>query len=185
MCGRFVLLSDKDNAEIERILHDIEDKYGDKAFDGSDITPSNKAPVYVAENAKATAYLYTWGYPKFDGDGLIYNARSETAAEKKLFAQSMQQHRCIVPASGFYEGRKKEGFFTLESNAVMYLAGLYQPGKERLVILTTAANTDVKPFHHRMPVILPKEWIPAWLTDAKAAAQLLQSPQPKLIANTA
>ena len=55
----------------------------------------------------------TWGFPGFDKKGVIFNARSETALEKKTFRDSVKERRCIIPATGFYEwSEKKDKYFS-------------------------------------------------------------------------
>ena len=44
-----------------------------------------------------------WGFPGYQGKGLIINAKSEGVLEKKMFRESMLHRRCAVPAKGFYE----------------------------------------------------------------------------------
>ena len=58
--------------------------------------------------------LMRWGLiPKWSkpgGKGVApINARAETLREKPLFRPLLKGHRCIVPASGFYEWRQEGG----------------------------------------------------------------------------
>ena len=48
------------------------------------------------------AFGMKWGYQLPDGK-LIFNARSETAAQKVMFADGMRQRRCLIPADSYYE----------------------------------------------------------------------------------
>jgi putative SOS response-associated peptidase YedK len=82
----------------------------------------------------------TWGV----NNGSLYNARSE-----KRETTWKKFNKCIVEVDAFYEGGKK---FT-SSSGKFYLAGLYN-AKEEVVLLTQPANDAVKPYHHRMPVII-------------------------------
>ncbi|MBC8571048.1 SOS response-associated peptidase family protein [Oscillospiraceae bacterium NSJ-54] len=38
-----------------------------------------------------------------------------------------------------------------------------------LILASTEANASVRDIHHRMPVVLPEEKIPAWIEDTGAA----------------
>lgn len=53
-------------------------------------------------------------------------------------------------------------------------------GEKRYVILTTAANESVQAIHHRMPVILRREEIHAWLTDPEQTLAFLLRVPPLL-----
>jgi len=68
-----------------------------------EISPGNVVPVLASNKAgKKIAFLMFWGMHAKDGK-LVINARSETAAEKQMFSESWAEHRCIIPASWYYE----------------------------------------------------------------------------------
>ena len=47
-------------------------------------------------------YWQSWGFHGFNGKQLIFNARSESALEKKMFKESVEHRRVVVPATWFY-----------------------------------------------------------------------------------
>ena len=149
-----------------------------------EILPGDSAPGIISRAGKIVPIPALFGFPGFRGSSLLINARSETAGEKKTFAESMRSRRIVLPASGFFEWdrEKTKYYFTLEPRPVIYLGGLYQmaEGACRFVILTRAANETMAPVHDRMPVILGAEDVRAFLTDEGAARQLIASAAPLL-----
>ena len=189
MCGRFQLLSDQELKEINWIIRHLEEGQLQKVATG-EIFPTNVVPVIMIRERKIRPWPMIWGFSHFSGSGVIINARSETAAEKRMFSRSVHQYRCVIPGTGFFEWKKSEGqkekyLFRLPEEPVLYMAGLYQPNaaENRFVILTTAANESMAEVHHRMPLILKKEEIRSWLGDEQAARHLLMSHQrrPELV----
>ena len=118
-----------------------------------------------------------WGFPRFDGKGLLINARAESATERKTFRDSVQHRRCIIPAKGFYECDKSKEKFSYEryDAPFLFMAGCYNKyqDQERFVILTTEANPSVAPVHNRMPLILELEELKDWVLDDRATEYLL------------
>jgi len=138
-------------------------------FRAGEIFPGSIAPI-IDKNNEARFML--WGFPSpIAGKPPLINARSETAAEKRTFRDSMESRRCLVPASGYYEwkaiGKKqKEKYeFTLPDGTSMYMAGIYTEDDE-FAILTRAASPSVIDVHDRMPVILPKSYGDIWLSES-------------------
>lgn len=125
-----------------------------------------------------------WGFPGYDKGKLLINARAESVKDRPTFADSYAQRRCVLPAAGFYEwDRKKEKvIFTLPEKPLLYLAGIFRPyGPEmRFVILTREANASMAPVHDRMPLILSKDEVEPWVSDAPAADRLLTKQLPAL-----
>ena len=66
-----------------------------------EIRPTDVVPV-IAPNRSGSRAVYPmkWGY---SGKTLLMNARAETAAEKPTFRDDWKRHRCIVPASWYFE----------------------------------------------------------------------------------
>ena len=126
--------------------------------------------------------LQTWGIPGWKG-GLMINARAETVCEKPMFRRSMAAQRCVIPATSFYEwdAARHKYQFALPGEP-LYLAGLYDnvDGANRFVILTTTPNASMHGIHDRMPLILRRDQIRPWLTDAESALHLLAAPPPLL-----
>ncbi|TYC52768.1 SOS response-associated peptidase [Rhodobacterales bacterium] len=121
---------------------------------------------------------------------LLINARAETADQKPSFRNAMRHHRCLIPASGFYEWRRTpEGSQPLwirpaEGN-IMAFAGLWDTwcdpdggDIDTGAILTIQSNRMMSRIHHRMPVILKPEAFDDWLdvanVDRRHAVKLLQ-----------
>jgi putative SOS response-associated peptidase YedK len=108
-----------------------------------------------------------------------FNARGETLAEKPMFREAFKQHRCLVPAAGFYEWREQDGhkypfFIKIAEDEVMIFGGLWaewvDPETGELMhsfsIVTSAANDLLTYIHNgklRMPLILDKKHEDAWL----------------------
>ena len=140
-----------------------------------------------------------WGLiPSGAGEASIgnrmINARSETVAEKPAFRDAFASRRCLVPADGFYEwtarnrGRAPHWFHRRDGQ-MLAIAGVWESwtipsGKgvvESFALLTTEANSTVRPVHGRMPVLLAPEHFATWLdpeNDDRVALQHLLVPCP-------
>lgn len=184
MCGRYTLYTGEQAEEIRQII-DIAQRQVNGQLKLGEVFPSDRAPILVANQDKVVVRTATWGFPGFQGKGLLINARSETAEEKPMFRRPLLTSRCVVPTTGFYEWNKaKEKYlFQYEDSTVVYLAGLWEmfEGKRRYTILTTQPNQAVSAVHNRMPVLLAKEQVRPWLMDISAALELLHREQPELV----
>ena len=125
MCGRYYI-NDETAKEIEKLIRQINDSLL-LACKERDVYPSGKAPVIIGQNDRMLAEEFTWGFPGFDKKSVIFNARSETALEKKTFRDSVKERRCIIPATGFYEWSEKKDkyFFRSPDHRVLLFAGFY------------------------------------------------------------
>ncbi len=105
----------------------------------------------------------------------MINARAETVADKPSFRDTFRRRRCLVLADGFYEWRrtpsgKRPMRIAMRSGEPFAFAGIWSiwddPEGNRIptcAIITTSANELLRPIHHRMPVILPRNMEGFWL----------------------
>lgn len=184
MCGRYNFTLEE-SEEIMEILEMLNAKVQGKVITTGEIFPTNQAPILIEEKKTIAPALSTWGFPKFDGKGVIINARSETAFEKKTFRDSLMNRRCIIPSTGFYEwnSQKKKFLFNLEDTNTLYMAGLYSYYRDKMcfVVLTTEANESMQEVHSRMPLIMRKQEIERWIRDDQATNELLHRNPPQLV----
>lgn len=132
-----------------------------------------------------SADIMQWGFPNFRSSGVIFNARSETVLEKRMFRDSVLHRRCIVPATAFYEWDRHKDKITFRrpDAPVMFMAGFYNhfanaqknrtADGSRYVILTTGANDCVSPIHERMPIILDEHELMDWMLDDRSVEFML------------
>ena len=189
MCGRYYVDDEDMIIEMREIIVEINRKNNGQAdareVKTGDIYPTYDAPVLGEDGAS----LMRWGMP-MHGRSII-NARSETAAEKYMFAVALKGRRIAVPTNGYYEwmheGKKTVGkyLFNVAGQGMVYLAGLWSiytlpDGTQRpcYAILTTAANDSMAPYHDRMPVYLRGDECATWVRDSGATRDILHRSQP-------
>ena len=184
MCGRYTLFDEQDNTEIQSIIREVNGQYPDTPIRTGEIYPTHTVPIIIPNGGALKPVPCVWGFPQYSGSGVIINARAETAAEKKMFSDSLRYRRCVVPSTGFYEWdkQKRKYFFRLPDDNTLYMAGLYRDYADgrRLVILTTGANSSMRDVHDRMPVILTRDRMHMWLSDASEAVRYMASEMPEL-----
>ena len=187
MCGRFVLEATPEEIVEAFELMDMElDPFPPRYNIAPTqpvlvVTAGSVRPMRGANRPDRRAMLARWGlipvWAKSSKDmPLLFNARSESAAEKGSFRAAMRHRRALVPASGFYEWRrqgkaKPQPFWVRpRQGGVIAYAGLVETymdpnGSEidTAAILTTAANDDLKGIHDRMPVVIQPEDYARWL----------------------
>ncbi len=149
-----------------------------------EIRPTDVAPVIAPDRAGNRAvFPMKWGYT---GRSLLLNARTETAAVKPTFREDWQRHRCIVPASWYFEwehlqgndGRKHIGdkyMIQPRDSSMTWLCGLYriEEGLPVFVVLTREPGEELRFLHDRMPLILPEQYIGEWIRPDTRPEDLL------------
>ncbi len=142
-----------------------------------DIRPGERTSAIIMGRSKPLVVPMTWGIQ--GKNGLIINARKETIWEKPSFRHLIQNRRCLLPASCFYEWDSEKHKATLsgKDDGTLFLAGVYQAEPEggRFVIITAPADETVRPIHDRMPVRIPEALIDEWLSNTERAKEILES----------
>ena len=146
-------------------------------------------PLWVREESKA-----------LEMRSKTLNARMESICEKPSFKKPFQNHRCLIPAHGFYEwhhagARKYPFYITLANNEPFAFAGIADEWLDPVTkikistfsLITTQANNLLKKIHNtkkRMPVILSPENESKWIDPSlsvESAFQFLQPYPPELL----
>lgn len=184
MCGRFDV--DQSNREIDRLLSQL--KPGSQPIKLGEVFPTNAALTLYERNYEPAPEAMAWGFPRWDGKGVIFNARAESALQKGMFAKALRNNPAVIPATGFYEwrpnpqtGRKDKFIFRNPDHDVLYMAGFWsnfadQDMQKRFIILTTGANQSMRAYHDRMPVLLTENEISPWLNRRNLAEILANTP---------
>ena len=149
-----------------------------------EMRPTDVVPV-IAPNryGKRAVFPMKWGY---SGKTLLMNARVETVAEKPTFKEDWEKHRCIVPASWYFEwvhrlgndGKKHTGdkyIIQPKGSTVTWLCGLYriEEGLPHFVILTREPSEEIRFIHDRMPLIMPENLVNEWIRPDVKPEELL------------
>lgn len=116
------------------------------------------------------------------------NAKAETVASVRMFAEAYAKRRCIVPVDGFFEwrslGRLKQPYaIGMKDGSPFGLAGLWENWKDpatggwvrTFAIITVPANSLVGAIHDRMPAILKPADYERWLGIEPDPRELLVS----------
>jgi putative SOS response-associated peptidase YedK len=142
--------------------------------------------------------LVRWGLiPGWANDprkmSVLFNARAESAAERRAFSAPMRHRRSLVPASGFYEWAPRDDgpgqayWVQPRRGGVIAFAALLEtwlePGGSEIdtaAILTTAANGALAGIPDRMPVVIEPADFARWLdcrsNEPRDVIDLMQAP---------
>ncbi|HEY8668521.1 MAG TPA: SOS response-associated peptidase [Tepidisphaeraceae bacterium] len=185
MCGRFTLITLAQIPDVFPWIHlgevDARPRYN--------IAPSQPI-LAVANDGRNTLDYMQWGLvPSWAKDPSIgskmINARAETLAQKPAFRQALARRRCLIPADGFYEWKKRGKtkipmLIRMKSHRPFMFAGLWEVWRDAngnklptCTVITTAPNELMKEIHDRMPAVLRPEVYEKWLsTEEKVPAEL-------------
>ena len=181
MCGRFEL-----KTRFEKLPKVLKLNYPrglDSKYDTQNLIRPTDPVLVIKNEGKIKTTFMTWGFispwTKDPLDKQIprpFNARSETLEEKKLFSGSWKYKRCLIPASGFFEKKYR---IRMKNYETFWLGGIWSKWTatdgaelESCCVLTTEPNELIKPFHNRMPVIVPNGYEEQWTEQVKDTDEL-------------
>jgi putative SOS response-associated peptidase YedK len=192
MCGRFTL-----HVPVERVTGYFGLASCPELSPRYNIAPTSDVLVIRHRpDVGRVGQMVRWGLvPSWAKDPSIgaklNNARGETVDTKPSFRTSFAKHRCLIPASGFYEWKpisegskvRRQPFYIkpVDENSLFAFAGLLarwrsEAGDDLITtcIITTGPNAVMEPIHDRMPVILSPEAWGAWLGADNASTEALK-----------
>ena len=183
MCGRYTTNTEDEILEIRDIVEDIKIKISQDEYQflGKEVYPSCLAPVIT--KSKELRVL-KWGFKKWDGKGLIFNARSEGIETSKYFNPHVNENRCLIPAKLYFEWEKKKGkaiekYQIKDANSELILmAGIVKKndeGQEEYTIITKEAEEELSFIHERMPVIVDYAKAIRWLDGTIPVEEILNN----------
>ncbi len=190
MCGRYMSITPAEG--LKRLFGFIETPNLPSRYN---IVPTQEAPVVRQRrdpHGERTIRSLRWGLvPAWAADPKagppLINARAETLLEKPSFRSAFRRRRCLVPADGYYQWRegdaaKQPYLVTRHDGAPFAFAGIWErwgprhdpaAAQDSFTIITSAANELMRPFHHRMPVVLAPEDFALWLDPDAETDDLL------------
>jgi putative SOS response-associated peptidase YedK len=142
------------------------------------IGPSQEVPVIFCITEQSDVKIMKWGFHmKFSGTKIrLINAHWETLQDKKIFRPLLNNQRCLLPCSGFYEwktdseGAKKPYFIKSVEREMFCFAGLYrrcmiedQESLECIIITHTFHKSGL--IYERLPLIVPLSYQKEWLKN--------------------
>ncbi len=154
-----------------------------------EIRPTDMAPVLAPDRGGSrTVFPMVWGYSVPGLRQPVVNARIENAKYKLLWKDGWASHRCVIPASWYFEwehlpapgGKTKVGrkyMIQPRGAEITWLAGLYRIEEYRglkypvFSVLTMEPADAVRRLHDRMPLILPSSAIDDWIRPDKKAEE--------------
>ncbi len=202
MCGRFTLRSPANILADYFGLDSLSEMV--PRYNIAPTQPVGTIDVDGAKDGRRQWRERRWGLiPHWADDAKIgsrmINARAETVDSLPAFRDSFRQRRCVVPADGFYEwqriddggggrssNRRQPYFLHLADEQPFAIAGLWASWRNRrkdtrvesCTLITVPANERVAEIHGRMPAILERQSIEAWLNPETPSSTLLDLLQP-------
>lgn len=196
MCGRVIIDYDENldvasGSELAEWMQERPEGYAPTW----NLKPTQDLPIAYTDHksgVKKLEYAY-WSLVPIWSKELktkfpTFNARSETAAEKASFKNSVKNRRCVIPVTGFYEWmgpkEKRIPHAIFGPEPILPMAGLYSWWHEpeaaddegwhlTATILTRASAGVMEPIHDRMPIFMTDELLGDWLDPETVGDKLL------------
>lgn len=188
MCGRFTYLFQW--RQLHRLMR-LSVLPSEELTPRYNVAPTQSIPAvrFIPDDGRVGVML-RWGLiPSWADDITIgnrmINARGETVASLPAFRSAFARRRCLVPMSGFFEWQARAGsktkqpyWFTTPSREPFCVAGIWErwtKGElpiESVTLITTTANSFLRPVHDRMPAVVEPEDFDRWLDPAMAPSDV-------------
>lgn len=135
MCARYYVPQTEVDSDLEDILIEAENRgrlhQEHFVLKRGEIRPGDYAAVLAKSRLSQTPspFPMQWGF--HTDQGLVFNARSETAHSKPLFQDSFQHRRCLIPMMAYFEWDHRQRpmlkyRFEPQETSYACFAGLYR-----------------------------------------------------------
>jgi len=147
--------------------------------------PGALAPVVLKdENGQRTVELMRWGLPVPGGGAPVIELHD--ISDPRWPDLVKPEHRCLIPANSFSEGRARNWFARDETRTPFAFAGMWlvasTGGHRRFAILASGTNSFAGAPDRPMPVVLTEDEWDEWLDgDNEEARALLKPPAEELL----
>ncbi len=189
MCVRYYI--DPEDRSLASIIEEakrsrLSEKFsesGNALVTRGEVRPTNVTAVAApGKNGERAVFPMRWGFRTPHGS-LIINARTESAGEKPTFKDAFARHRCVVPASWYFEwehtpdGKVGDRYAIRPTDgALTWLAGIYriEDGLPVFTVLTREPTGELAKLHDRMPLILPEDVTEEWINPLSDPKELIK-----------
>ncbi len=152
-----------------------------------EINPSNVVPVIATNRAgEKSVFPMRWGFP---GKSPRITVHIENIKADSTILEAWTSHRCIVPASYYFEWERRRTDSDLlihgqkylvqtKGSTMTWMCGVYQivDGLPAFAVITKKAAPNICFLHERMPLIMPDALVDAWIRpDADPVALARQA----------
>ena len=204
MCCRYYI--ERDDPEIRHILESANRsplaagflKAGSAVITDGEIHPTAVVPTVASgRDGQPRVFPMKWGFT-VPGIRPLFNARVETASFRQSFREAWERHRCIVPASYYFEWKhiltrsgktRVTDKYAIQprGHCAAWLCGLYrlEDSLPHFVILTREPTESLREIHDRMPLILPSRYVNDWVNPLTAPEKMLDFAVTDLVAEKA
>ncbi len=187
MCCRYFI---EDNPQLEPVIKNAKNskltvrminKLGKPLKTYGEIQPSDMVPVIAPDNnGRRAVFPMIWGYNIPGVEHPVSNTRIEIASKKDVWKEGWIHHRCIIPASYYFEwehfsypnGTTKLGDkYAIQPKGAetTWIAGLYRIEEFRdlkypvFTMLTQKSTEELQKLNGNMPLILTPALIDSWI----------------------
>lgn len=198
MCGRYVQVTPPEQLAV---TFEVDAVRTDPLPARYNVAPSQDVYAIIGRDGQRRLGTLRWGFvphwtAQLRGARTPINARLETVASSRMFADAFRRRRCLVPADGFYEWQapategaaKQPHHLHRPDGAPFAFGGIWTVWRDpedlaaadgdrdavdpvfSTAIVTRAAAGELTRIHHRVPLIVPRERWDEWLhaTDDEA-----------------
>lgn len=176
MCGRFAQYSSRNDYFDALGIPADEIIYDPQPIGRYNVAPGTRVLLLNQRDNQLHLDPVLWSYgPDWWHKAPLINARSETAAQGRMFKPLWAHGRAIVPADGWYEwqkqGKQKQPWFIYHrQKQPLFFAAIgkapydREHGKEGFVIVTAASDKGMVDIHDRRPLVLAADAVAEWLS---------------------